>query len=39
VLTTYWDPLHDMPMRMPSPMLLSAEANDVAGYFMSLRKP
>lgn len=38
VLTTHWDPPYDMPLRMPSPMLLSGEADDVARYLISLRK-
>ena len=38
VLTTHWDPPYDMPLRMPSPMLLSADADNVARYLMSLRK-
>ena len=38
VLTTHWDPPYDMPLRMPNPMLLSAEADDVARYLLSLRK-
>lgn len=38
VLTTHWDPPYDMPLRMPNPLLLSAEADDVARYLMSLRK-
>lgn len=38
VLTTHWDPPYDMPLRMPNPMLLSTEADDVARYVLSLRK-
>lgn len=39
VLTTHWDPPYNLPLRMPSPMLLPNDADDVAKYVLSLRKP
>ena len=38
VLTTHWDPPHDLPLRMPNLMLLSTQADDVAMYLTSLSK-
>src|SRR5450631_112941 len=38
VLQTHWD-LKTLPMQMPNPMLPTPDANAVAAYVLSLRKP
>jgi len=39
VMTTHWNAPHALPMRMPDPMLLPEDADCVARYLLSLRKP
>jgi mono/diheme cytochrome c family protein len=39
VTTTHWDTPHSLPLKMPDLMLMPGDANDVARYLLSLRKP
>lgn len=39
VTTTHWDPPYSLPLKMPDLMLMPGEADDVARYLLSLRKP